>query len=221
MIGLYEAGNSWLHRLSAGWKFLALMLITSALSLTHSLYGQAGWIVFALALYPLAGLSLKHAWRAWLSLLPFFVVIIAVQWATSSWQTGLWIASLMYSAVLLAGLLTFTTQVSAMLALFERLLLPLARLGVNPWKVSLVLALTIRCIPSVSRAVSISRDAWKARGLGKPNFRIIIPVLVRLIRDSEAIGDAIAARGLESDPSRDSSHDLPRDKPVHSQEQSA
>jgi len=123
----------------------------------------------------------------------------------------------MYIAVLIAGLLTLTTQVSAMLALFERLLLPLARFGVNPWKVSLVLALTIRCIPSVSRAVSISRDAWQARGLGRPSFRLITPVLVRLIRDSEAIGDAIAARGLERDPALDPPHETP----LHTQEQSA
>jgi len=217
VIGLYEPGNSWLHRLGTGWKFLALMLVTTALSLTGSLYGQGAWLLFALALYPLAGLSLKHAWRTWLGLLPFFVVIIAVQWATASWQAGVWIASLMYIAVLIAGLLTLTTQVSAMLALFERLLLPLARFGVNPWKVSLVLALTIRCIPSVSRAVSISRDAWKARGLGRPSFRIITPVLVRLIRDSEAIGDAIAARGLERDPALDPPHETP----LHTQEQSA
>jgi len=59
VIGLYEPGNSWLHRLGTGWKFLALMLVTTALSLTGSLYGQGAWLLFALALYPLAGLGLE------------------------------------------------------------------------------------------------------------------------------------------------------------------
>lgn len=200
MIGLFKPGNSWLHRLTPGWKFLGLLVLTTGLSLTPSLLGLLGWLVLTWGLYLSASLGWRPAWTAFLSLSPFFVLIIAVQWLTLNWQAGVWLALIMYIAVLLAGLLTLTTRVSAMLELFERCLRPLSRLGVDTWKVSLVLALTIRSIPTVSRAVGISKDAWKARGLGRPGYRIVTPVLVRLIRDSEAIGDAIAARGLETDP---------------------
>lgn len=200
MIGLYKSGDSWLHRLGPGWKFLGLMFLTSGLSLTPSILGVLAWLLVTLALYLSAGLGLRSAWSALVGLSPFLALIIVVQWLTQDWRAGVWLALLMYIAVLLAGLLTLTTRVSAMLALFEQVLRPLGRFGVDTWKVSLVLALTIRSIPTVSRAVAIARDAWKARGMGRPGHRIITPVLVRLIRDSEAIGDAIAARGLESDP---------------------
>lgn len=200
MIGLYKSGDSWLHTLGPGWKFLGLMFLTTGLSLTPSVLGVLGWLLLTLVLYLSAGLGLRSAWSALLGLSPFLALIIGVQWLTLDWRAGVWLALLMYIAVLLAGLLTLTTRVSAMLELFERVLRPLGRFGVDTWKISLVLALTIRSIPTVSRAVAIARDAWKARGMGRPGYHVITPVLVRLIRDSEAIGDAIAARGLESDP---------------------
>ncbi|WP_437882352.1 energy-coupling factor transporter transmembrane component T family protein [Pseudomonas sp. LRF_L74] len=200
MMGLYRPGHSWLHRLAPGWKFAALLLLATALSLTPSLYGQLAWLGATLALYLSVGLGWRPAWSALLSLSPFFVLIILIQWLTVNWQAGVWLSLLMYVAVLQAGLLTLTTRVAAMLSLFERLLRPLAPLGVDVWKVSLVLALTIRSIPLVSREIVIARDACKARGIAHPGLLIITPVLVGLIRESEAIGDAIAARGLESDP---------------------
>ncbi|MDF0730112.1 energy-coupling factor transporter transmembrane protein EcfT [Pseudomonas entomophila] len=200
MMGLFKAGDSWLHRLAPGWKFLGLLALTTGVSLTPLLSGQLAWLAGVLALYLLAGLGLRPAWSGLLALSPFLVLIVLVQWLTTRWQTGAWLALSMYNAILLAGLLTLSTRVSSMLTLFERLLRPLARFGLDTWKVSLVLALTIRLIPTVTRAIDIARDACKARGFGRPGLRIILPVLVRLIRESEAIGDAIAARGLEADP---------------------
>ena len=49
--------------------------------------------------------------------------------------------------VAVAALVTLTTRVTEMLDVCQRLLRPLRRFGVDPDRVGLVLALTIRCIP--------------------------------------------------------------------------
>ncbi|WP_236199579.1 CbiQ family ECF transporter T component [Pseudomonas pseudonitroreducens] len=214
MMGLFKPGSSWLHRLTPGWKFLGLLGLSAGLSLTTFLSAQLAWLALFLALYLQAGLGLRPAFAALRALAPFVVLIMLVQVFTQDWQAGARLSLTMYNAILLAGLLTLTTRVSSMLELFERLLRPFGRFGVDTWKVSLVLALTIRLIPSVSRAIDTSRDACKARGYARPGVRIVLPVLVRLIRESEAVGDAIAARGLESDPSADI--DEPGRQPVGS-----
>jgi len=200
MMGLYIPGQSWLHRLTTGWKLLALIGITAAISASHEPIFQLAWLVAVLALYLTARLGLRPAWAALKALAPFLVLIAALQGLTVGWRPAAHLLLTLYTGVLLAGLFTLTTPLSSMLDRFERWLRPFARFGVNPWKISLVLALTIRLIPTVTRAIDIARDAFKARGFSRPGHRIILPVLIRLVRESEAIGDAIAARGLEEDP---------------------
>src|SRR6218665_910571 len=106
MIGLYRKGDSWLHRLAPGWKFLGLLLLTTGLSLTPSLPGVLGWLAFTLGLYQSARLGLRSTWSALVGLSPFLVLIILVQWLTQDWRNGVWLGVVMYIAGLLAGLLT-------------------------------------------------------------------------------------------------------------------
>lgn len=203
MIELYVKGDSWLHRLEVKYKFLGLMIFVTIISLTANLIALLCLGGLTIVLYLSAGFGLQPAWKLLVNLALFLVIIFIIQIFTVNWVAGLRISLQLYFAVLMAGLLTISTKVSEMLDLFEWILRPLQRFGVDPWRVSLILTLTMRCIPLVSRSIHVSKDAWEARGLGRAGFRIVLPTMVRLIRKSEHIGDAISARGLEVSPDAD------------------
>lgn len=108
-------------------------------------------------------------------LLVFFFVLQAF---TVGWQAGLVTVLRFGVMILLASLVTLTTRVSDLLATLERATLPLARVGVNPAKVSLAISLTIRFIPVVVQVVSDVRDAQRARGIEKNMVALAVPVVV-------------------------------------------
>jgi len=200
VIELYVKGNSWLHKLPAKWKFLGLILFVTALSFSPNLYFYMGFWSVLVAIYLSASLSFKYVSSIFFRLLPFSILIVAAQALTIGWEPGVRLSAQLYIAVLAAALLTLTTNISEMLDTFEWALSPLEKLGVDTWRISLVLTLTLRCIPTVSRAFQVSKDAWKARGFGRPNHHIILPTLIRMFRSSEKIGDAISARNMDVAP---------------------
>ncbi|MBS4104737.1 energy-coupling factor transporter transmembrane protein EcfT, partial [Tsukamurella paurometabola] len=89
--------------------------------------------------------------------------------------------------VLAGNLLVFTTRASDLAALAGRVL---------GWRVELLVALTIRSIPTVIAVVRQTREAAWARGQRASLVRVLPTVLVRLIRDADLLGEALAARGL-------------------------
>ncbi|MBB6170569.1 biotin transport system permease protein [Nocardiopsis mwathae] len=196
-IGLYVPGDSPLYRLPAGAKLLVLMAVVTVVIAAGNVWVAAGAAAAAASAYPLCGLSPRYVWRMLRPVLPFLVVIAAFQGLLGDWPTAARVCAQLAAAVLLAALVTLTTRVSEMLALFERLAHPLRHAGVRPDRVALVLALTIRSIPMVEAAMRASREAYRARGLrGRPHL-MVVPVIVGLIRSAEATGEAMAARGIE------------------------
>lgn len=207
MTGLYIDGASVLHRAPAGIKFLLLFMVLSGVFLVENLYVLGGILLVSLLLYPVVGLGASLAWTAVRPVLPFLVLTVAGQMLFASLERGAVFGSRLLVAVLLASLLTYTTRSSAMLDFFGRMLAPLRHVGISPWRASLVLSLTVRAIPMLSASITTAREAFLARGQKAAGYEIVVPVIVGLIRTAEAIGDAISARGLESDESDASSGD--------------
>lgn len=193
--GLYVAGTSWLHRLAAAAKLLA-MFLAGILVLAIDDWVALAVLTFAsLMLFALARL----AWRAvvdQLRLPLLFIAAIAVaNGLLTSWSLGAVVGLRFTILVCLATLITLTTRVSDMLAAFERGLAPLRRLGVDPERVAFVLALTIRLIPVLASHVAVIREAQRARGLDRSIVALAVPLLIRGLRTADALTEAIEARG--------------------------
>lgn len=199
MIGLYVEGSSLLHRAPAGLKFLGLFLILAGVFLVENLFALGAFLLVSMLLYPAAGIRSLFAWRAVRPVVPFMALTVVAQMVFNSLERGAVFGLRMVIAVLLASLLTYTTRTSDMLDFFGRILAPLRHVGINPWRASLVLSLTVRAIPLLSASITTAREAFLARGQKVTSYEIVVPVIVGLIRASEAIGDAISARGLETD----------------------
>ncbi len=197
MLGLYVPGDSVLHRLPVGAKLLVLLSAVTAVVAFADLWSALGAALAALLLYPLCGFTFRHVWRVLRPLLPFLAVIALFQALVGDGATAVRVCAQLAMAVLLSGLVTLSTRVSEMLGLFERLARPLRYAGVRPDRVALVLALTIRCLPLAASAWQASREAYVARGLrGRPHL-MVVPVIIGLIRSAEAMGEALAARGID------------------------
>ena len=131
---------------------------------------------------------------AWL-----FAVFFLVQWALAGWQEGVTVVLRFAALVLLASLVTLTTPTSAMIAAVERVLAPLARVGVKPAKVSMALSLALRFLPVIAAIVAEVRDAQRARGLDRSMIALAVPVIVRTLKTADSVAEALDARGWDPD----------------------
>ncbi|GAB3557874.1 energy-coupling factor transporter transmembrane protein EcfT [Arthrobacter alkaliphilus] len=207
MMGLYIESASVLHRAPASVKFLLLFLVLAGVFLVENPYALGGILLFSLLLYPFAGIRPPLAWAAVRPVVPFMVLTVAAQMLFNTLQHGAVFGIRMLVAVLLASLLTYTTRSGDMLDFFGKMLEPLRHVGISPWRASLVLSLTLRAVPLLSSSITMAREAFLARGQKAAGYEIVVPVIVGLIQTAEAIGDAISARGLESDLSETASLD--------------
>ncbi len=193
----YVDGNSPLHSLPATVKLFSIAVLGTGVFVCGDLSILAGVLFGILLLYMLARISLATMVRQIKFSVPLLVVIFAVQWFVADWQIGLLII-LRFAILIMAGsLVTLTTQTSDMVEALEWLLRPLRHLGVNVAKISLCLSLTIRFIPVMARVTQQVREAQRARGLECSIVAVAMPVIVRLLRMSDEIAEAIEARSPE------------------------
>ncbi|TQN32476.1 biotin transport system permease protein [Haloactinospora alba] len=196
-VGLYVPGDSVAHRTPAWGKFLFLFTVVTVVLAVGNMWVDLAAALGSAALYPLSGFSVRRAVRLLVPLAWFLAAIVAFQALAGDWQLAARLCLRIVAAVLLSGIVTLSTRVSEMLALFENLARPLAVVGVRPRRVALVLALTIRSIPLVASAWRSSREAYLARGLRRRPHLLAVPAIVALIRSAEAMGEAMSARGID------------------------
>lgn len=196
-IGLFHPGSSVLHRLPAGAKLAGMLAAIVGLLLLRSPW-QLGVAAVAVAgLYSLGRIPVRLAWSQLRPLRYLLILVAALQLLLANWQTAVVVCGTLLLAVAIAALVTLTTRVTAMLDLCVRLLRPLRRVGIDPDRVGLVLAMAIRCIPLVAGIVTAVGEARKARGLGFSLTALAAPTVIRCLRSADALGEALAARGVD------------------------
>ncbi len=196
-IGLYRPGTSWMHRQPAGLKLGLLLTGTTALVAWRSPTAVAAAVGVVGLGYALAGLGPSVvAAQVW-PLRWFVLVLVPFQWWSGGWRAAVVVVGTMVVAVAAAGLVTVTTRVTAMLDVCVRLLGPTRRLGVDPERVGLVLALTVRAVPVLAETFAQARDARRARGLERSPRALLVPLVLRTLRHADRLGEALAARGVD------------------------
>ncbi|GAB2634188.1 energy-coupling factor transporter transmembrane component T family protein [Nocardia goodfellowii] len=198
MIGLYRPGTSPVHRLSPGPKLLLLLAAVVAATVfarTPLRVAVAALIVaglFATARIPVGVAAAQLRPLTWMLL-----IIAAFQVLLTSPAQAFVVCGLLLISVALAALVTLTTRVTDMLDTVTRALGPLRRFGVDPDRIALLLALAIRCVPLLTAIVQEVSEARRARGLQWSMTALATPVLVRALRTADAMGEALAARGVD------------------------
>ncbi|WP_024796777.1 energy-coupling factor transporter transmembrane component T family protein [Tomitella biformata] len=197
-LGLFQPGHSLVHRTPAGVKIVLLAVGIVAMSILvrepWQLLPAAATVLLVIAT---ARLRLSLVLRQVRPLLWMLVIIGVFQVFLTSWQRAVVICGVLLLSVVAATLITLTTQVTEMLDVTTRMLGPLRRFGVDPDRVGLVFAMTIRSIPMLGDLVGTVTQARKARGLGFSVRALVVPVIVGALRRADALGDALIARGLD------------------------
>lgn len=196
-LGLYIPGRSVVHRMPVGAKLLALaMAITTLLQVRTVAWLMVAAVVAGL-LFAVSGVPTRVALAQVRPLWWIAGTVGAFQVVVAGWKPAVVVVGQLVLAVALAALITLTTRVSAMLDALEEGLRPLRRVGLDPARVALVLALAIRAVPVVAGLAAEVRDAQRARGLAASPRAYAVPLLVRTLRHADGLGEALAARGLD------------------------
>ena len=196
----YLPGQSWLHRSPAAAKLGGLLVLLAVTLTLSSPIAVAVAAIATVALYATAGLA--GAVPAQVRPLRWLVLgLLVLQTLTAGWVTAVIVTGRLVVAVVLAGLVTLTTRIVDLLDVLERVLRPMRRVGVDSERVALVLALAIRTVPVVARLAEEIRDAQRARGIAASPRSFAVPFVVRSLRHADALGEALAARGLDDEPS--------------------
>jgi len=214
-IGRYVPGKSAIHRLDPRTKTIAALVISVGMLQGTTLLGTAWHVAIALGAVALARLS----WRFVLRSMRPFVWLVGVVLAThvlvgglAAWPTGVALAGRLLAMVLIATLLSWTTQPLSIVAGFCALGAPLARLGVPVDVGATAVGLALRFAPiALSEAQTILR-AQAARGADFRGVRrklaLVVPVLgtlfERAFARAEVLAEAMEARGYS--PSAERSH---------------
>jgi biotin transport system permease protein len=197
LTGIYQPGTSPLHRAGAGVKLLGLLVFSTVLVAWRSPVTVLVLFVVVVGLYAVGGFGVRTlAAQAW-PLRWFVLLLLPFQWWTAGWQVAVTVVGTLVVAVVGAALITLTTRVTDLLDVITRLLEPTRAVGVDPDRVALLLALTIRAIPVIAGTLHEARDARRARGLERSTRALVTPIVVRTIRHADRVGDALAARGID------------------------
>ena len=196
-LGVYVPGDSVLHRLPAGAKLLGLLLAGTALLLLGSPVALGVAAAAVALLYAISGVGAAAAWAQVRPVRWFAVALFAMQLVLAGPSAAAVTTLRVVLAVALAGLVTVTTRGTAMLACLERCLAPARYVGLDPFRLSLLLSLTLRCVPVVAGLANRVREAQRARGVERSLRAFAVPLVVSTLRYADALGEALSARGVD------------------------
>lgn len=194
---VYLAGDSVLHRMPAGAKLLALAVVAMV-----SVVIRQPWQVVALlavvgALYAVARVPWRTALAQLRPLAWFAVALAAFQLVVAGWERAVVVVGGLLGLVLLAALVSLTTRTTAIVDAVVVGAGPLRRLGVDPDRLGLLVALAVRAVPVITDLARQVREAQLARGASTSPTGFVVPLVVRSLRHAERLADALVARGLD------------------------
>jgi biotin transport system permease protein len=197
VIAGYLAHPTWLHRVPAGVKLslvavasLAVLPVADPLALLAAL-GLTFLVYASLGRQAVSRLTLLRP------LLPFFVLIGALQVWFESWPAAIASTTRILLMILVASLVTLTTTMQAMVGTLQPLMRPLRLAGINPRAPALAVALVIRFVPVLLASWQEREEAWRARTGRRASFRLIPAFVAETLRMADQIAEALDARGFD------------------------
>lgn len=225
--GQYIHQESIIHRLDPRVKIIAVIVL-SILILRTDLAGLFVISAIILAVSALAHIRLRTLFSSLRPVLVFFLFLFLVYLLFTpgkaippfplgpvkiSWSGLMLGAEQIFRFVLLvlaAALMTMTTAASAISSGLERLLRPLAIIGVSSHDIAMMISLALRFFPVLQEQTKQISEAQLARGADfnprspagklKALRMIAIPLLMNVFQSSEHLIDAMESRGYQPGP---------------------
>ncbi|MDI6910335.1 energy-coupling factor transporter transmembrane protein EcfT [Nocardioides sp.] len=199
LVGVYQPGTSVLHRLPVGAKLGGLAVLSLTIVLVRDARAAVAFLALALALAVLGRVGLRMLARTTRAVLLVAVIAGALQWWVSGPAKAVETLLDLISLALAAIAVSATTPVNAILDALVRWISPLRRVGVDPDRVALTIGLAIQALPGTVALALETRDAARARGLGRHPRAYLTPFVIRVVARAHETGDALHARGVADD----------------------
>jgi len=193
--GWYEPGTGPLHRTSAGAKLLVLLVLAATVFALSSLHVLGGICAVIALGYVSARVTPRRCLRLAGRLMPLVVFVFVIQGLLLGPATALIICLRLVAALTAAELFTITTRVDDVVSAVETALKPFRRFGVRPDRVGLTVGLTLQAMNALSGIAAEVRHAAIARNAKFSLRAFVVPFLIRTLRHSDELGQALAARG--------------------------
>jgi biotin transport system permease protein len=195
MLTLTSPVETPLHRLPAGVKLAVLAVFTLILFRLTSPLPLAAAAALVVSLHLCWGPRFsRHALRMLRPLWPFVAIVTLWHLWTQDLAGGAVILLRMVIAVATANLVTMTTRLSDMLAVFEILARPLSPI-LPPRRLALAFALVIRFIPTLGERMTLLTQAFRARSPRRPGWRLVVPATLAALDSADQAAEALRARG--------------------------
>ncbi|MCK7615644.1 energy-coupling factor transporter transmembrane component T family protein [Roseibium sediminicola] len=195
MISLYLQGDSWAHRLRAGWKLLAVALASLVLFQVVSVWAYLASLAAVILCYASLGREGLAQLKLLRSLSFVLVLLLALHWLSGTLNDGVVIVLRLVVMILAANFVSITTRLDDMLEAVQPLFRPLGVLGVSPRKPALGVALVLRFAPHMLLVYGLLREAWQARTGSRNSWRLLAPFAIQSLRMSDNVAEALKARG--------------------------
>jgi biotin transport system permease protein len=199
LVGVYQPGETLLHRLPVGVKVLGLGAFSLSVVLVRDVRASWVFLAVALGLALLARVRLGVLARATRVVLLFALFVAALQWWWYGRDKAIETLVDLIALALVAVVVSATTPVNAMLDALIRWVRPLRHVGVDPDRVALTFTLAIQSLPGTVTLALETRDAARARGLGRHPRAYLTPFVIRVVARAHETGDALHARGIGDD----------------------
>ena len=196
LLGLHRPGTTWLHRLPASVGLLGLLVAGVLVVLARGPASGLLALALAIALVVWSGAGLARLVRTLRGLLVATVLLAAYTAWLQGGARAVEVAADLLAMLLLATVVTVTTPVDELLDALTRGLGPLRRVGVDPDRVALAVALMLRTLPTTLDLARQTREAAIARGLQRDPRARLVPLVVRSVAHARATGEALDARGV-------------------------
>lgn len=193
---LYIPGDSALHRVGVGWKYLLMLLLTFPGILLLNPWLSLGLLACSLILVAACRVGLVYGWKLPWGLVALAAALFLLQVVMGRFDLGVVVAVNLITAVYASRVLTMTTPGPVLIDALVAAARPLRFVGADPERIGLAVAIMVRSVPLLLDSFSQVREAARARGRDRNIFALVTPVVVRAVGLAQATGAALVARGL-------------------------
>ncbi len=224
--GMYQQGNSVIHKLNSTVKVLLLIILLAAVVAANTLPGYGVLIVFTAVIVLLSHIGIKSAVGGIVRMIWFFIIIFIMNLcffqSERAWIT-FWIFSPSYDGMMqgikvvvrvavimiFCNILNVTTPPVEITRAMENMMSPLRIIRVPTHQLALILSVAIQFIPTLFEEADMIKKAQTARGarFDSRKFRdkagavipMVVPIFISAFRRADELSLAMEARGCRVD----------------------
>lgn len=196
MIAGHLAQRTWLHTMPARVKLVGLACITvSAFWIEDYRVLAAGFGLTVLA-YVALGRAARARLKGLVAFIPFLVVIGLFQYWSIGAEAAASVLLRLCLMILLADMVSMTTNMLDMMDAIEPVLKPLSAFGLSPLRIAVALSLVMRFVPVLMTDWTRRNEAWRARTGRRASLKMLPSFLASTVSTADRIAEALDARGF-------------------------